>query len=416
MRMTDTPPKPTASRGAILTPPEGVAEAHVWLAEAIEWARAHRATDLHLFPSEAEAMLWVRVDGELREVARYPLAVHTRMISRLKVLGRCADYAGELIQEGRFTLNGRASEGEARLSIVPTLHGDKAVIRLLAGGEQLRPLTELGFPERLIDVLRDAMDRPQGLVLAVGPSGCGKSTALYALLQDLNTRAGRPVSILTIEDPVEQSLSFAAQISAEPAHGVGFAEGLRALLRQDPEVIMIGEIRDPETANAALQAALTGHRLISSMHTLSAGEALVRLAQMGAAPYVIASALAGVLNLRLVRLLCPHCKRTRPMTEEERVRFPESEDWPTVAEAPGCETCLESGHLERTGLGEWLVPTPATAEALGTRQPSATIARTLQSIAPARPAALELMREGRIGLDEWPRLAGLTSLQLAEGV
>lgn len=401
--------------GHNLNPPESVEHAPLWLAQAIQWAHQRGATDLHLFPSEGEAMLWVRVDGELREVARYSHSVHLRMIARLKVLGRCSDYAGELVQEGRFTLNGSAESGEARLSILPTLRGEKAVIRLLSGGAKMRRIHELGYDERLIDGLRGALDQPQGMLLAVGPSGCGKSTALYALLHDLHERAGHPLSIVTIEDPVEQSLPFAAQISADPARGLGFAEGLRALLRQDPEVMMIGEIRDSPTATAALQAALTGHRLLSSMHTLTAAEALVRLQQMGLPPYVISSALAGVLNLRLVRLLCPACKRPRAMTSEEHARFPEAEGWAeqAVAEAAGCEVCLGSGHQGRTGLGEWLTPTAETAAALQHHEPSAVIAKTLNAAVSVRASALQLLREQRISIGEWQRLAGLMTSQAA---
>src|SRR5262249_51548035 len=162
-------------------------------------------------------------------------------------------------------------------------------------------LETLGYCAELIAQMRGAVDTPQGLVLVTGPSGSGKSTTLYALLADLAERAGHPLSIVTVEDPIEQSLPCAAQVAADPARGLTFAAGVRALLRQDPEVIMIGEIRDAETAAAALQAALTGHRVLSSMHTLSAAEALVRLRQMGTPPYLISSALSGILGTRLIR-------------------------------------------------------------------------------------------------------------------
>ncbi len=406
-----TAPETSAVR---LRPPDGPERASAWLTEAIEWARERRATDLHLFPSESEAALWVRIDGDLCEAATYPLAVHARMVARLKVMGRCSDYDGELLLEGRFSLNGDTGGGEARLSIVPTLRGEKAVIRLLAGKEGLLRLGELGFCDALTGVLRDAVDRPQGLLLAVGPSGCGKSTALYALLEDLHRRTGRPLSMVTIEDPIEQSLPCAAQISVDPARGVGFSGGLRAILRQDPEVVMIGEIRDAETAEAALQSALTGHRLLSSMHTLTAAEALVRLRQMGSPPYVIASALAGILNVRLVKLLCPRCRSTRPPTETELAQVPEAKTWkePLLAEAPGCEACLASGHAGRTGVGEWIVPTQETAEALRTHQPTRAIASTLRTAVAARLGALELLEARRISLDDWNRLVGLSSLNL----
>ena len=399
------------SEAKILQPPEGVEGAAVWLARVIDWAHQRGATDVHFLPIENEARLWVRLDGELRELTPYDLSIHERMISRLKVLGRCTDYAGELIQEGRFALDGNAAKGEARLSILPTLRGEKAVVRLLAGGEKLRPLAQLGFDDALQEALRTATERPQGMILAVGPSGCGKSTALYAMLHNLQQRAGQPVSIVTIEDPVEQTVPLAAQISAEPTRGLGIAEILRAVLRQDPEVIMVGEIRDPETSQAAMQAALTGHRLLSSMHTLNAAEALVRLQQMGSPPFVISSALAGVLNLRLVRLLCPECKTSLPATESELALLPEAATWPEplLAQSSGCDECVGGGHRGRSGVGEWLTPTPETADSLQARGTAAELARTLIVEAGARPTLLKLMREQRSSLAEVRRLTGLTS-------
>jgi MSHA biogenesis protein MshE len=330
------------------------------------------------------------------------------MMARLKVMGRCTDYAGELVQEGRFALNGSTAGGEARFSIMPTLRGEKAVVRLLDGGEELRRLDRLGFHQPLIEALRAAMDQPQGLLLAVGPSGCGKSTTLYALLHDLHIRSGRPVSILTIEDPIERSLPFAAQITADHAHGLGFGRCLRAVLRQDPEVIMIGEIRDMETAEAALQAALTGHRLLSSMHTTTAAEALVRLQQMGAAPYVVASALAGVLNVRLVKLLCPHCKRPRALTPNDWTQIPEYEKWTDrqIAEPAGCDQCLRSGHSGRSAVAEWLAPTQETMDALQQHASVSQLAPTLARVVPAKDVAIDLMCRQLISPAEFHRLVG----------
>jgi type II secretory ATPase GspE/PulE/Tfp pilus assembly ATPase PilB-like protein len=405
--MNVPPPETEPSRQEPPAPPRGVEEAAVWLARVIEWARERRATDLHLFPSEGEAMLWVRIDGELGEIARYPIAIHERMVARLKVLGRCTDYDGVPVQEGRFQLNGRADGGEARLSVLPTLRGEKAVIRLIGDAARRMKLDDLGYGNALLTALREALDRPQGLMLAIGPGGCGKSTALYALLRDLFERSGRPLSILTIEDPVEQSLPFAAQITADTARGLGFAEGLRALLRQDPEVVMIGEIRDAETATTALQAALTGHRLLSSMHTQTPAEALVRLQQMGAPAYVIGSAVAGVLNVRLLRLLCAECRRLRPPTAAERVAWPELDGKAVVGEAVGCDGCLQTGHLGRIGVGEWCVPSAATTEALRLSRATAEIAVTMRRVAAARPALLDPIAAGRIAPGEPRRLNGI---------
>lgn len=400
-----------------LAPPRNLEHATVWLAEAIAWAHERGGTDMHFFPSDGEAMLWVRIDGDLCEVARYTLSIHERMLARLKVMGRCPDYDGLPVQEGRFSLSESAEHGEVRLSIIPTLRGEKAVLRLMTGGGQQRRLSELGFSRQLVTALRHVMDRPQGLVLATGPSGCGKSTTIYALLADLAERSTHPVSILTIEDPVEQSLACAAQVGVQPARGLDFPEGLKALLRQDPEVIMVGEIRDAETANTALNAALTGHRLLSSMHTLTASEALVRLQQMGAPSFVITSAMAGVLSVRLLRLLCAHCRSEAAMSEEERRVLPESAAWESqvLAQANGCEHCLGSGHQGRVGLGEWCIPTPQTAEALDAHRPAHVIEQTLEILAPARPAALELLAERKIDIDAWYAVTGLASMQQVPG-
>ncbi|MCE5228611.1 Flp pilus assembly complex ATPase component TadA [bacterium] len=393
---------------AITPLPAGPDEAPAWLARVIAWAGARRATDLHFFPGEADAALWARIDGQLREAARYSLSIHERLVARLKVLGRCTDYSGDPIQEGRFQLNGQASGGEARLSVLPTLRGEKAVVRLIGGALGPLRLEELGLSETLITRLRAATDIPQGLILAIGPSGCGKSTTLYSLLADLAERAGGPVSILTIEDPIERSLPCAAQIAADPARGLTFVSGLRALLRQDPEVIMIGEIRDAETANTALQAALTGHRLLSSMHTLTPAEALVRLRQMGAPAYVIASALAGVVNVRLMRLICPDCRQWREPSEEEKDLFPAL--GVRVADGNGCDRCLGVGRLGRTGIGEWLEPTSATAAALAAGEPASAIAPTLGIGVGAREGFLDALRRGLVAPGEITRLTGLVSL------
>lgn len=397
----------------LMPPPENIEQAPVWLARAIQWSAENGGTDIHLFPSEIEAMLWVRIDGNLVEVARYPLVYHSRMIARLKVLGQCTDYCGEVFLEGRFALNGSDSTaGEARLSILPTMHGDKAVIRLLPGVSSFRKLDELGFEPKLVQTMRDTLHLPQGMVLAVGASGCGKSTALYALLHDYFNESPRPVAVVTVEDPVEQSLPFAAQINVDAAHGLGFVQGLRAILRQDPEIIMIGEIRDAETATIALQAALTGHRLISSMHTLSGAEALVRMRQMGAPAYVIASAMAGVLSVRLARVLCPGCRHARPIKPQEMLQIPEASEWTNknVYESIGCAHCLNSGFYGRSGLGEWTVPTEATAEALYEAVATSKIAITMETRVSARDGALRLLREGKISMKEWQRLGTLSSL------
>lgn len=405
-----TPPPAVISPAPRIAAPEAAPQ---FLADLLAWAFSLGATDIHLHPAE-EGLCWLRIDGALREVTRYNQAIHARLIARLKVLGRCTAYDGELVQEGRFTLAGSGggaacdSDGEIRLSIIPTRCGEKAVLRLTGGRAPLRDLNALGYRPELLQHLRAALDRPQGMLLVVGPSGSGKTTTLYALLHDLLQRAGGLLSVVTVEDPVEQPLAQAAQIEVDAARGLTFPAALRALLRQDPEVIMIGEIRDVETAATALQAALTGHRLLSSMHTLDAAEALIRLRLMGLPPYVIASGLSGILTTRLARLLCPDCARTRPANSAELAELFPAGPPPTrvqLAEPHGCEACFNSGWSGRRALGEWRVAAPGLAAALAGNLPAGDLSPHLPALAAAAPQALQLLRVGLIPLAEWRRLA-----------
>ncbi len=253
-----------------------------------------------------------------------------------------------------------------------------------------------------------ALEQRGCVIWFTGLSGCGKSTALYALLRDLLERQSHPLSVVTIEDPIEQYLPDAAQVGVEPDRGLGFAEALRAILRHDVEVIMVGEIRDARTAETALQAALTGHRMLSSMHTLTAAEALVRLRQMGAPAYVVASALQGVLNVRLVRLLCEECRKVVEMNEEQKQLLPESKKWDAqkLAEPGGCPACLKTGYRGRTGIAEWMLSTEETAKALRDDRTAQALEETLEIVYPARRSALEMLRDHRISLAEWQSQAG----------
>ena len=417
MAMDDNAPtsRPAPPLPDMPTAPEQITP---WFDALLDWADGAGATDLHFFPEETTGRLWARMDGDLAEIAHYPIALHQRAVARLKALSRCADYDGQAILEGRFAFQAADRQAEARLSVARALRGEKAVVRLLSGAARRRRLDELGFPPELTDALREALLRPQGMLLTIGPSGCGKSTTLYALLEDLTARAGRPLSILTIEDPVEQSLPCAAQINIDPARGLGFAEALRALLRQDPEVIMIGEIRDAETAHTALHAALTGHRLLSSMHTLTAAEALIRLRQMGAAPYVIASSLAGLLNQRLVKALCPHCARPVAFSDAAReAALPRAaRSIAAWRQAVGCEPCLGRGYRGRLAVGEWALLSPRTGAALSADGDVSAVARTLNMAVSAAPAARNLTEQGVLDASAWRALADLASIGAEEGM
>jgi len=398
----------TTDRQYMISPPKSLDHVAVWLSETIHGAAALGATDLHLFPatSAGEARLWLRIDGVLHQACVYTKAMHERAVSRLKVLARCPDYVREAVIEGRFTLatGANGTRAEARLSIIPSLTGEKAVIRLLGGPSKLPALAELGFSPALCDALSSAGARPQGLLLAVGPAGSGKSTTLAALLSHLFSVSPSPLAVLTLEDPPEIPMPFATQVAVDPERNLTFASGLRALLRQDPEIILVGEIRDPETAQVALNAALTGHRLLSSLHTLTAGEALARLLDMGAAPFMLASALGGILSQRLVRRVCPKC--AAPVDSAPRpldALIPEWHDAGAHA-AVGCEACGGIGYAGRLAVGEWSVLGPESSAALATRHDARAIQQSLRVIAPATAEALALLERGHTTPDEIERL------------
>jgi general secretion pathway protein E len=389
----------------LIAPPRSPDHATVWLSEALALAARLRATDVHFFPAADGARLWFRVDGSLVEVTGYPMTIHERLIARLKVLAKTPDYVREAVSEGRLSIGSHTDRLDARLSVIPAMTGEKAVVRLLHSGGSLPDLARLGFSDRLQAHLRGGAARAQGLLLVCGPAGSGKSTTLAALLADLAGSATGPTAILTLEDPPEIPMPFATQVAVQPHRELGFAQGLRALLRQDPEVILVGEIRDPETAQTALGAALTGHRLFSSLHTLNAGEALVRLQEMGAAPYLLASAVGGILSQRLVRCPCAACAVATPLAELIGEGDPMAGVIPSNGSARvarGCDECHGLGYRGRTALGQWSQVAQRAADALVARQTAEQVHDALdhpihlsQEIVTALAAGLTTLDEAR---------------------
>jgi general secretion pathway protein E len=309
-----------------------------------------QASDIHIEPFEKRLRIRYRIDGCLFEMPSPPKALEQALISRLKVMSKLDIAEKRLPQDGMARVRAGEREIDIRVSTVPVAEGERLVLRLLNQSSTLLPLDALGMPPAVKTQFEQAMAAPNGVILVTGPTGSGKTTTLYAALRAVNNERR---NVMTIEDPIEYQIADIGQIQVKPKIGLTFAAGLRHILRQDPDVILVGEIRDEETAEIAVRAALTGHLVFSTLHTNDAASAVVRLADMGVAPYLIASAVRAVLAQRLVRRLCPTCRRADTLRAAELAGLPG--DLPqTLTGAPcfravGCDDCLE-GYRGRTGL------------------------------------------------------------------
>jgi general secretion pathway protein E len=314
------------------------------LAEAIR----EGASDIHIEPFEQHLVVRFRVDGVLREVLRPQPALASLIISRVKVMARLDIAEKRLPQDGRISLRVAGHAVDVRVSTIPSAHGERVVLRLLDKQAGRLDLTHLGLPDSLLGLVDGLIHRPHGILLVTGPTGSGKTTSLYAMLTRLNDRSR---NILTVEDPVEYYLDGIGQVPVNTRIDMSFARGLRAILRQDPDVVMVGEIRDLETAQIAVQASLTGHLVLSTLHTNTATGAVTRLRDMGIEPFLLASSLIGVIAQRLVRKLCPHCKRAYTATASECALLGiDPAAPPTLHAAVGCSQCLDSGYRGRSGV------------------------------------------------------------------
>ncbi|WP_049974413.1 GspE/PulE family protein [Azospirillum sp. B4] len=323
---------------------------------AIQAALAAGATDIHVEPMADRLVIRHRIDGILREAEVLPRRMAAGLITRIKVMAGLDIGERRLPQDGRIrqTLQGR--EIDFRVSTTPTVHGEDVVMRILdqqtAGGT----LDNLGLPAWVSGPLAAELDRPHGIVLVTGPTGSGKTTTLYAGLRGMDSARRK---ILTVEDPVEYMLDGINQTQVKPAIGLTFAHALRSFLRQDPDVILVGEMRDGETTKVAVQAALTGHLVLSTLHTNDAAGAVPRLMDMGVDPYLLASTLNGVLAQRLVRTLCPHCRQPYPLSADAAAALGLPARVTTVYRAVGCPACSGTGYRGRLAIAEWLPVTDA---------------------------------------------------------
>lgn len=309
------------------------------------------ASDIHLEAYENRSVLRYRVDGLLRDVMAPPRALHAALVSRIKVMASLDIAEKRLPQDGRIALRVAGRPVDVRVSTLPTGHGERVVLRLLDKQQGRLELEALGMQPATLRALDDLIRAPHGILLVTGPTGSGKTTTLYAALSRLD--AAR-LNIMTVEDPIEYDLDQISQTHVNPRIDLTFARALRAILRQDPDVVMIGEIRDLETAQIAVQASLTGHLVLATLHTNDALGAVTRLADMGVEPYLLATSLIGVLGQRLVRRLCPACKRAAPLDAAERSALA-GHAVEQVMHAVGCPECNHSGYRGRTGVYELFV-------------------------------------------------------------
>ena len=383
------------------------------LAEAV----AARASDVHVQPLEASLVARMRVDGVLQDTFDLPKAIQEEVVSRVKVMARMDIAEKRLPQDGRVAVRVGARAVDLRVSTLPTAFGERVVIRLLDKSRGLLGLAELGMPAATEAGYRRLVAAEHGIVLVTGPTGSGKSTTLYAALAEAD---GTARNILTIEDPIEYQLPGVSQTQVNVKKGLTFAGGLRSILRQDPDVIMVGEIRDRETAEVAIQAALTGHLVLSTLHTNDAASAITRLLDLGVEPYLIASSVTGVAAQRLLRRVCDAC--SRPVTDEElaqdRARLvaigedADALDGASLRRGAGCGRCRGTGFRGRTGVFEML---PVDTELVGLIQRRADAGAIKASavrrgMATLHDDAMRLLREGVTTADELARVAARAGL------
>jgi general secretion pathway protein E len=311
-----------------------------------------RASDIHIEPFENNVKVRYRIDGALSDVESLPKRVQPAVVSRIKIMSRLNIAERRLPQDGRIKLRVSGRDIDLRISTIPTIYGESIVMRILDRGSALIILEHLGFPEKTLEKYKKLITTPYGMLLVTGPTGSGKTTTLYASLSKINSVDKK---IITIEDPIEYQIEGINQIQVNPKIGLTFANGLRHIVRQDPDIIMVGEIRDIETAEIAIHSALTGHLVFSTLHTNDAPGAVTRLLDMGIEGFLVSSSLIGVLAQRLVRVICPTCKEpfNPPQKLVEKVEFPLSDV--TTYHGIGCEECRYTGYRGRTGIFELMI-------------------------------------------------------------
>ena len=373
------------------------------LAEGIR----RNATDIHILINAGVVSISYRVDGILQYAYSMPKTVHSGVISRLKILSKLDIAEQRLPQDGSFVFDFLGRKYEIRVSTIPTIEGESIVLRILFGGsEEIYSLPRLGFNEELVHMMQRLIKKPNGIILVVGPTGSGKSTTLYALLREVD-RLRR--SVITIEDPVEYRMSFAKQSEVNEKIGYDFAFAGRNFMRHDPDIILLGEIRDEETSRIAIRASITGHLVLSTLHTNDAVSAIPRLFDLGADKFLLSSSLLAVLSQRLIRKICPYCKETKQPSDYERSVFSkEGIDISKVYYGKGCKVCRNTGYLGRTAIGELMIVNDEIREMIytGASFNSLVQAAKKNGMVPLKIDGLKKVIEGISTLSEVERVLG----------
>jgi type IV pilus assembly protein PilB len=372
----------------------------------ISTALRERASDIHLVPFEESIQLRYRVDGLLQEKPPPPKQLHPALVSRIKIMADMNIAERFMPQDGHIQIHHRGARVDIRVGTMPTIYGESLVMRLLEKNSRVSTHQELGLDEERSALLQRLVEKPHGLFLTTGPTGSGKTTTLYSILQSIYTPE---LKILTIEDPVEYELPGVAQIPVRPGRNFTFATGLRAILRQDPDVVMVGEIRDFETAEIAIRAALTGHQVFSTLHTNDSTGAVTRLIDMGVEAFLISSALEGVLAQRLVRRICPACRAEYPVTAAIRAQLESLGNRKiegTFYRGKGCEECRGTGYRGRIGIFELLPVTTELRELILQKRSNAELKAAAQkSMITMHQDALQKAAAGVTTLEEILRVS-----------
>lgn len=373
----------------------------------VEQAVRQRASDIHVEAGPDRVRIRFRVDGILYQIASHDLRLLPAIVARIKIISGLDISEKRKPQDGRFSINVDGREYDVRVSTLPTVYGEKCVLRLAQKKALSRSKESLGLSGAELEKFNDILKKPNGIVLVTGPTGSGKSTTLYTALSELNNDT---VNIVTVEDPVEANIEGINQVQVNPKAQLTFASALRSILRQDPDIIMIGEIRDQETASIAVQASITGHLVVSTLHTNDTASSVTRLLDMGIESYLIADATAGIIAQRLMRRLCPHCKKSRPVLEHEAAYLgldPQEAKTTRLWEPVGCPWCGGTGYFDRIGIYEIMEITPHLRALISRRCSTDEIRQAAleEGMQTMRDNARRLVLEGTTSLSEMQRIS-----------